>query len=919
MTLKADLFMMALAWLNEAALTEELLDEIIQKLRLIDPTATDDEINTVKKRLESQIGVRGFKGIGLRETDQHPWLDQRKLDNKDWDYWNAYKLWIKRGGFSSDVLRVLDEDTDSILAECGDPMRSGPWSIKGLVMGDVQSGKTASYSGLINKAADAGYKVIILLTGVIEELRAQTQSRLDEGFAGQDSRKRLQREESVIGVGLSKKRQPAVLTSVDKDFLKANLQAFGGVPLKTLVAQEPALLVLKKNKAVLSSLLEYLRSQIEDGDDSVDLPVLLIDDEADNASVNVRTEDNPATINKLIGDIRQVFGRSTYCAYTATPFANVFIDPDSGRDLFPDNFVYTLHSPTSYVGAASIFLEDGEHNHQLVSIDDAEEFFPEKHKKDWKISEIPDSLKEAIRTFFVSCTIRDLRKETLKHRSMLINVSRFTDVQARLAEEVNRYAYDLKEEISQYLAADSVWKKHQLLVQLQETFETHFKDCGINWEQIRKVMSDSVSSIKTVTVNQKSIETERLNYQHFKDSPVGRRVIAIGGMTLSRGLTLEGLSTSYFYRNSKAYDTLLQMGRWFGYRSGYADLCRIWMTEEVQDWYSHLAEVVDELRQDIRLMHANNRKPRDFGMKVLSHPGTLLVTARNKMKTSKEVVVRVSFSKFKAETPYILKSHESQKVNLDRTLAFINSMGRPREHKGRRLWSCSKEAISSFLGTLEISNLNTAFVPSAGDQEHPLIKFIRDSQSEKMMTWDVALPQGGEVSIDSIEFPDKDGQLRPFKPRGRQFEKVSSSSNFFKVNKGRVGEIEDETIGMDDSLVEKIRNDWHNDPKNEGKKTVPGKEFLEHRSRPLLTINLITPLAARNKEDDSTKKKPRRPTMDPAEVGLGPFVALGLSFPNLDDQSDGKTTDIVTYRLTKIALQELGLLDEEEEDEDATD
>lgn len=920
MTLKADLFMMAIALLNEAPLTEELLEEIIKRLKLFDPSVSNTELSDIRKRLESQIGVRGIKGVGLADTDQPPWLDQRKLDIKDWQYWNAYKTWIRRGGFSSDVIKVLDDDTDAILADCGDPLREGPWSIKGLVMGDVQSGKTASYSGLINKAADAGYRVIILLTGVIEELRSQTQSRLDEAFAGQDSSKRLQRKESQIGVGHLKNRQPAVLTSVDKDFLKANLEAFGGVPLKTLVAHEPVLLVLKKNKSVLTSLLEYLKSQIQIGDTQIDLPALLIDDEADNASVNVKTEDNPATINLLIGEIRRVFGRSTYCAYTATPFANVFIDPDSDRDLFPDNFVYTLHSPTSYVGAASIFLEGGEHNHQLVTIDDAEGIFPEKHKKELLIEEIPESLKDAICSFFITCCIRDLREERLKHRSMLINVSRFTDVQARLAKVVDAFAYELKEEIRQYLEADSIWARHDPLVKLHEVFEDDFSESGFTWDQLRKKMSDSVTSIKTVTVNQKSLESERLNYLHFKDSPLGRRVIAIGGMTLSRGITLEGLSTSYFYRNSKAYDTLLQMGRWFGYRTGYADLCRIWMTDEVQDWYSHLAEVVDELRRDIRIMHSAKRKPRDFGMRVMSHPGTLLVTARNKMKTSKEVVIQVSFSKFKAETPYILRSAELQKRNLDKTLAFINSLGVPRSHKGRRLWSCSKNSIATFLSALEISSLNTPFVPSTGDQEHPLFKFIRESTSSKMNTWDVALPQGGEEAIERIKILDSGGQLQSFKPRGRQFEKVSNSSNFLKVNKGRVGEIEDETIGMDDAIVKQIRLNWSEDPVNEGKTTVPGKVFLEHRERPLLTINLITPLAGRGSDSGAgssvTKKKPRKPTMDPGDVGKGPFIAIGLSFPNLDDPSDGKTTDFVTYRLNKTALQELGLLEAEEEEED---
>jgi hypothetical protein len=916
MTLKVDLFMLALAWLNDASLTEELLQEIMTKLKLSDPTASDEELNNVRKQLESQIGVRGIKGIGLREIDQGPWLDQRILDGISWDYWNAYKTWIRKSGFSSDVIRVLDDDTYAILSACGDPQRDGPWSVKGLVMGDVQSGKTASYSGLINKAADVGYRIIILLTGVIEDLRAQTQSRLDEGFAGQDSRKRLQREESRIGVGLLKNRQPAVLTSVDKDFLSANLQAFGGVPLRTLVAQEPVLLVLKKNRSVLTSLLGYLRSQIRDGETNIDLPLLLIDDEADNASVNVKTDDNPATINRLIGEIRDIFNRSTYCAYTATPFANVFIDPENSRDLFPENFVYTLNSPTSYVGASSIFLEGGEHNHHLVSIDDAEPYFPENHKKDLQITGIPPSLEEAIRTFFISTTIRDLRNEAQKHRSMLINVSRFTDVQARLSEVVKAYVYDLKEEVRQYLAVDSRWKRHPQLLDLFATYESHFAGTG-QWDQIRKRMATSVALIQTVTVNQKSQETERLNY---KDSPTGRRIIAIGGMTLSRGLTLEGLSTSYFYRNSKAYDTLLQMGRWFGYRPGYAELCRIWMTDEVQDWYSHLAEVVDELRQDIKQMHAKQRRPRDFGMKVMAHPGNLLVTARNKMKASREVVVRISYSSIKAETPYILRSKATQTNNLSKTLSFLATLGTPREHKGRRVWSCSRESIASYLTNLEISSLNTAFVPSSGDEEHPLIKFIRESKSPKMLEWDVAMPQGGEAPLESIKVLDKDSIPRAIKPRGRQFERVSNHADYLKINRGRVGEVEDETIGMSDELVQAIRMEWQRD-ESSGNKSIPGKRYLQRRERPLLTINLITPLASRasNETSEGTLLKRttrrRKPTMDPKDVGEGPFLALGLSFPNLDDSSDDTPPDLVTYRLNKVALQELGLLDEDEDDD----
>lgn len=916
--MKVDLFLMALSILNDATLTEEFLEEILVKLALINPNVTNEELHEVRFKLESQIGVRGFKGIGLTEPDQAPWLDLRKAENPNWEYWNAYKTWIRKRGFSSDVIRVLDEDTDAILSECGDPLKEGLWGIKGLVMGDVQSGKTANYAGLINKAADTGYKVIILLTGMIEELRAQTQSRLDEDFAGIDSEKRMQKEEKVIGVGLYKKRTPpAVLTSVDKDFLTDNLKLFGGVPLTTLASKEPVLLVLKKNSSVLRSLLNYLRSQVLSGDKTIDLPLFLVDDEADNASINTKTEDNPATINQLIRDVRDIFGRSTYCAYTATPFANVFIDPNEESNLFPENFVYTLHSPTSYVGAASIFLENGEHNNHLVDIDDAESYFPEKHKKDLKIDDIPDSLKESIQTFFITCCIRDLRKENLKHRSMLINVSRFTDVQGRIAEIVSIYSYNLKEEIRQYLASDSSWKHHQLLQQLKHTFESYFTDAGVTWDQIRKSLWESVSSIKTITVNQKTQDEDRLNYQHYKKTTLGRRVIAIGGLTLSRGLTLEGLSTSYFYRNSKAYDTLLQMGRWFGYRNGYADLCKIWMTKEVQDWYAHLAEVVDELRQDIRSMHVRNKKPRDFGMRVMAHPGLLLVTARNKMKTSKEVEIRVSFSKFMTETPYLIKSEKIQKNNLDITLEFIDSLKIPSENKGRRIWSCSKEKVAAYLTSMDISPLNNAFISTMGAEEHPLIKFIRDTKSLKMQEWDIALPQGDSKPIQEIKILDEMGVRQPIKPRGRQFEKSTNNSEYLKINHSRVGGGDDETICIDQNIIEKVKASWIDGGKG---KSVPGKNFREYRTKPLLTINLIVPIEAREKSiknESVDLKKSRRQMMSPIEVGAGPFVALSLYFPNLDLDGEENQTEIVSYRLNKIALMELGLI--EEDDDDATD
>jgi len=346
------------------------------------------------------------------------------------------------------------------------------------------------------------------------------------------------------------------------------------------------------------------------------------------------------------------------------------------------------------------------------------------------------------------------------------------------------------------------------------------------------------------------------------------------------------------------------------------------MTSEVQEWYAHLAQVIDELRQDIRSMNARDKKPRDFGMRVLSHPGMLLVTARNKMKSSKEVELRISFSKFMTETAYIAKSKESQKKNIKATLDFLDSLKAPNKlQKSRRIWTCNKEQIAAYLISLEISKMNSAFIPTSGQEEHPLIRYIRDSKSTKMQEWDVALPEGDGEEIDEIQVLDINKIRHPIKPRYRQFEVVPKSADYLKINRGRVGGIEDETIGLSDEIINEVKKEWDANQPDEKKKAVPGLAFRERRMKPLLTISLIVPKDPSPKESSKlniTSKKSPRPTMLKSEVGMGPFVAIGLSFPNLNDHSDGHDEEEkVIYRLNKVALLELGLI--EEEDEDAID
>jgi len=398
-----DPFLVAVGLVGNRELTDELLNEVLAMLPLVAKGINEAELASIRKQLESTIGVSMVAGQGLHDEEIAPWLGEIKATQK-WDYWDAYVKQLKSKNFGQAVLRVLDEDTDGILNECGNPAQSGPWQSKGLVMGDVQSGKTANYCGLINKAADSGYMVIVLLTGMLEDLRSQSQERLDEGFVGRDSRQLMEkgRAERVIGAGRFRDKIPNVLTSIDSDFLSSNHRAIGGIPLVNI--REPVLLVMKKNKSPLSNLISFLDSQLRGKAGKLDMPLLLIDDEADNASVNARKDEDPATINKLIRQLIGRFSRVSYVGYTATPFANVFINPDID-DLFPSNFVYSLNTPTNYLGVASFFSEAGTHKYCVQDIDDAEALLPYAHKKDHSVTTLPASLWEAVQVFLLSCVL----------------------------------------------------------------------------------------------------------------------------------------------------------------------------------------------------------------------------------------------------------------------------------------------------------------------------------------------------------------------------------------------------------------------------------------------------------------------------------------------------------------------------------
>lgn len=902
----SDPFLTAMGIVGDRDLTEELLAETMAMLALI---FKEINLEPTRRRLEAMVGISMTPGEGLTSGEIEPWVEDAKASIR-WTYWDSYIKQLQSQGFTGTVLRTIDEDTDNILTECGNPANESGWRIQGLVMGDVQSGKTANYCGLISKAADAGYKVIVLLTGMIEELRSQSQERMDEGFVGQESSEIIEGVRGkAIGAGRFRDNIPNVLTSVDSDFLTTNQKALKGIPLQNL--SEPLLLVLKKNTTPLSRLIKFLKAQMRHGASQLDVPLFLVDDEADNASVNAKKDEDPAKINSLMRELLDQFRRASYVGYTATPFANVFINPDPERkDLFPSNFIYSLKAPSSYIGAASIFLDDALFSNQLVDIDDVSKVFPEKHTKELEVQDLPKSLEDAIGIFLLSCAIRDLREEPLRHRSMLINVTRFTQVQSKLADTVKGYLFNVVNEVKQYLADDDLWSRHSILSRLHELFLEQYADCGLEWDGVRKKLYDSVASIKVLTINQKTEAEDKLNYRLYKNSEKGRRVIAVGGLTLSRGLTLEGLCVSYFYRNSKAYDTLLQMGRWFGYRTGYEDLCRIWMTPEAQDWFAHIAAVVAELKSDIRHMHLNRLPPSRFGIRVKSHPDTLLVTAGNKMRHSEEVEVEASFSGRGIETPFLPRSPLVNRENTKITADFLKDLGRSDKVGSRYLWrGVDAVKVASYLRSLKISPLNQAFIPDGGTSELPLVSFVLENEVDELQKWDVCVVQGEGDIAGGLVFDGPDGAPVHIAKRQRQFERSrTEASGYIKTNKQRVGEISDEKVELSVDDIKRAEDEWRNaDPEDRAGKRAPGQAYRAVRRRPLLTIHPIQP------SDPVEGGKSAKRIMPVSEIEPDLLIAVSLSFPRFDETS--RTS--VRYRLNKVYLRNIGLLgDEEDADED---
>ena len=622
------------------------------------------------------------------EAGYVPWLQDARKDIA-WNFYNRYEEYLlTQKGWKPKAISDIKKSSDIILDHMSNPKTENLFAKQGLVIGDIQSGKTANYTAVINKAIDAGYKIIIVLAGLTRDLRNQTQKRLDSEVLGYETK--TNGKGNTIGVGGIKQLNIEGLTYADdkKDF--GDMKKYFSVHTldKNL---NPLVAIVKKNKSVLEHLDKFLTSS-QSGcytNDKLDIPVLIIDDEVDQASVDTKNGskiEDASTINKLIRTILSHLNRYSYVGYTATPFANVFIDPDK-NDIYPRDFILCLPSNDDYCGIKEYFGVDIKNDNDYVSdnvkdlfvnIDDYDKLFLEKEKVGAHTQSIAlnDTSKEAIISFILAASIKKARGFN-GFNSMLIHIARFKSPATTLKPLVESFISDLYHDLK--------YKFDETIVKYEDFWHTHFEQISKirlgneykdDWNSIKEFLLPTIESISLNILVLNGDSGDLLDYSSTKSGDF----IVIGGDKLSRGLTLEGLIVSYYYRRSRTYDSLLQMGRWFGYRKGWIDVCRVYTTVPFMNDFITVGKVLQQFKTEIQDMYDMHLNPREVGQKIMYSPN-LIPTARNKMKSATKI--KVSFSN--GIQQIITFDRKFRLQNLQLTNDFINDLGAGEVRKNNKV------------------------------------------------------------------------------------------------------------------------------------------------------------------------------------------------------------------------------------------
>lgn len=796
------------------------------------------------------------------------WYAGPNAGDRFWPALQAYLLEEK--GWSSDAVETIDNTTTKILSLM-QPPGLGRVDTKGLVVGYVQSGKTANYTALIAKAADVGYRLFIVLSGVHNSLRRQTEKRLRDELVNLNN------------------HYWATLTSLEEDFKASaggNTNAF-----LSDVSHLKILCVVKKNATVLRRLLKWLGL----GDASVlaSCPVLIIDDEADQAGLNAARDPNSRTvINRRILELMALLPKVAYVGYTATPFANVLVDP-SGSDLYPSSFIAALPHPKAYFGAETLFgreiLDDDHPGFESQGLDmirsvpaaEVDDLRPKSVKTRGTFEpHITKSLQDALDYFLLACAARRVRGST-DHASMLIHTTLYADPHEAIAAQVEAYRKIRQAELTK--------RKASVLARLRELWESEAPRVpASNWGNPEHSFDDLAPHLVDVSRETAIIVENATSLSRLMFGDEARIQIAIGGNTLSRGLTLEGLLVSFFVRSATAYDTLLQMGRWFGYRFGYEDLPRIWMTDELRDAFFMLATVEQELRNDISRYDAESLTPKEFGVRIRTHPG-LAITSPLKMQSA--VDCNVSYSGAVTQTRFFKHQDAAWlRRNLRATRQLLAAAGTPEVVAPHRVYrDVPASEILAFLERYEVH------------EHHPVLDrktlcgYIQAQNDKRALThWNVVLVQKKSTESDLGKVDLGEGlQVNPVSRT--QIEQSDP-------NKANLGTIATQGYFVADLEPERRTSN----------KKIPRTD----RDRPLLVLipiakhSTTTSPGRAEGSDTPSKASPinRRP-LDAVEHIMG----IALWFPNAKDPTPQKYVTVDPAKLPYVDQED------EYEDEEAAE
>jgi hypothetical protein len=877
-----------------------------------------ESIDSLSNRLESYLAPMTIKPANAAGSQKikYQTISSSDLENLPY-YWTKFEENLRVKGRNEIFINSLNKDTNRILKLMPSPKSNKSFTSFGMVIGDVQAGKTGNYSALINKAADLGYKLIIVLAGMTENLRSQTQKRLDEDFVGATSiaGERVKAKEFRVGVGKlephSDKNVPFCITDKSKDF-----STTATVRFKLESQNSPVVIVTKKNSSILTNILSWLPEN--------ETPTLIIDDESDNASVNTSKEDDdPKAINRKIRLIISRCQKVTYVAYTATPYANIFIDPErqdsvddqSGEDnkvemedLYPRDFIVALMAPPNYCGGDFFYSNDEEIDRHAISVkeivEDAEDYFPLKHKKDDPVLGLPLSLKTAIYEFYLAIAVKSLRRKRNiipsfdKHDSMLINVSRFTAYQNSVASLVEIF---IKQKIHQRITmeneiAGSIWTI------LRDLYDRKYKNqtsIGETWEDIKDSLFD-LSSKPHLLPEVCVIHGQSADVLEYEDEP--KRYIAVGGFKLSRGLTLDGLVISYFYRRSIMYDTLMQMARWFGYRDGYKDLVRLYTTSECAEWYMHINEATKELKDYLIDMERLKLEPSMFGVKVKStEEFALIVTAKNKMQATIEMEVSTNYSGKRRETFFVDSRRSVNEKNKQYLFDLVREldvtpekMGNSENPNGYLYKDISSRKILGLIKSIKMHRGNLWI------RTGQLLNYLEQNADGKLRNWNLVLQSSKE---DSSEVPpviiSKDIKMDV----GRRTTTFTRKSDLGKLpvkveeakyelplgDRGRVSQVGIEKVDIPSIVLKE----------NKIKTEKQAREYkTKHNCNPLLVAQFIGLDPVLFEDDDLVSK--HKKLIDEAFDGNKPYpyLAFYLSIPGKGEETS------IKYVLNKNQIKE---------------